>query len=205
MQHPIYLIRKIFGEHKRKTYNDECRARLTNKDFSLFSTTCLGGVVCSDLGVRFNSPTVNVFIDFGDFVKLMERLPYYLSLTPQKTNREGHTYPVLKLDDIKIYCVHYHSNKRAIEKWLTRAKRVNYQDVRILTAGAPWYDEEIMARFEALPYKKLVVTDWSGAPDKPYVKKIVTNRGKTATIFNFKNFKGERYCDDVDFVEFFNN
>jgi uncharacterized protein (DUF1919 family) len=69
----------------------------------------------------------------------------------------------------------------------------------------PWLDEEMVARFEALPYKKLVVTDYDKAPEKPYVIKIKTNRGRTATLFNFKNFKGERYYDEVDFVEFFNN
>ncbi len=206
MQHPIYLLRRIIGGRKRAPRELEERARLKNKDFSLFSSSCLGGVVCSDLGVRFNSPTVNVFIRFDHFLKMMENLPYYMSLTPVKTNREGHIYPVLLLDDVKIYCVHYHSTKRAIEKWVTRAKRVNYSDIRILLAGFPWAYPEMVERFEKLPYKKLIITDYEEAPDKPYVKKISCKRGKTATIFNFKNFRGERYYDGkVDFVEFFNN
>ncbi len=205
MQHPIYLTRRIIGGKHRVPYNEEMRSRLTNKEFSLFSPACMGGVICSDLGVRFNSPTVNIFIRFPDFLKLMENLPYYLSLTPTKTCRFPHRYPVLMLGDIKLFCVHYYTAKQAIKKWVERAKRVNYNDVRIVTSGLPWLDEEMVARFEALPYKKLVVTDYDKAPEKPYVIKIKTNRGRTATLFNFKNFKGERYYDEVDFVEFFNN
>ncbi|MBQ9115146.1 MAG: DUF1919 domain-containing protein [Clostridia bacterium] len=204
MQHPIYLIRKIFGEHNRKPYLMEMRSRLTNHDFSLFSPACMGGVICSDLGVRFNSPTVNLLIRFDDFLRLMENLSYYLSLTPVPTKREGKHFPVLLLGDIKIYCVHYHSNKKAIQKWVERAKRVNYDDIRVIMSGLPWQNEDIVRRFEALPYKKMVVTDYPDAPQKDYVKKIVTNRGKTATLFNYKNFKGQRYYDQVDFVEFFN-
>jgi len=206
MQHPIYIIRRILGGRKRAPLEKEERSRLKNKDFSLFSSSCLGGVVCSDLGVRFNSPTVNVYIRFDDFLKMMENLPYYMSLTPVKTKREGHLYPVLLLGDVKIYCVHYHITKHAIEKWVTRAKRVNYADVRVIVAGLPWNYPELVERFEKLPYKKLVVTDYQDAPNLPYVKKISCKRGKTATIFNFKNFKGERYYDgQVDFVEFFND
>lgn len=205
MQHPIYLTRRIIGGKHRVPYNEAMRKRLTNKEFSLFSPACMGGVICSDLGVRFNSPTVNLYIPFMDFLKMMENLEYYLSLTPVRTFRGFHHYPVLKLGDIKIYCVHYHSYKKAISKWVERASRVNYNDIRIVTSGLPWEREDIVARFEALPYKKLVVTDYEGAPEKPYVVKIKRERGRTATLFNFKNFKGERYYDDVDFVEFFNN
>ena len=40
----------------RKKY---LRYRNKNKDFTIFSSTCIGGVISSELGVRFNSPFVN--------------------------------------------------------------------------------------------------------------------------------------------------
>ena len=205
MQNPIYLIRRIVGGKKRNEINKKARERLINKDFSVFSSSCIGGVVCSDMGVRFNSPTVNVFIPFTDFLKMMENLPYYMSLTPKKAPREGHLYPVITVGDVKVYCVHYHTYKSAIDKWVARAKRVNYDDVRIILGGLPWGNEELMARFEALPYKKLIVTSYDKAPDDDYVFKVKEKMGRTATTFNFKNIKGERFYDNhVDFVDFFN-
>ncbi len=205
MQNPIYLIRRIIGGHKREEYKKRANAKLLRKDFSVFAPACIGGVVTSDMGVRFLSPTVNLAIRMTDFIKMMENLPYYMSLTPKKAPREGHLYPVITVGDIKVYCVHYHLYKTAINKWVERAKRVNYDNVCIISGWAPFEDEELLKRFEALPYKKLVITDYEKAPDKPYVAKLKPiKRGRTSNIFNFKNFKGERFYDEYDFTEFFN-
>ncbi|MBO7156869.1 MAG: DUF1919 domain-containing protein, partial [Clostridia bacterium] len=89
---------------------------------------------------------------------------------------------------------------------MSRAKRVNYDDIRIILGGLPWGHEDLMALFEALPYKKLIVTTYDKAPDDDYVVKVKEKIGWTGISFNFKNFKGERFYDKyVDFVSFFNN
>ncbi len=205
MQNPIYLLRRIIGGHHRKEYVLKANAKLKNKDFSVFAPACIGGVVCSDMGVRFQSPTVNLLILWEDFIKMMENLPYYMSLEPKKAPREGHLYVVMTVGDIKVYCVHYHSFRVAKAKWMARAKRVNYDNIYVVSGWAPFYDENLIARFEALPYKKLVVTDYHLAPEKPYVAKLKPiKRGRTSNLFNFKNFKGERFYDECDFTKFFN-
>ena len=48
------------------------RKALTNKDFTIICNNCNGGTLTHDLGMRFNSPTVNLFFssyDFFDFVE----------------------------------------------------------------------------------------------------------------------------------------
>jgi uncharacterized protein (DUF1919 family) len=37
------------------------RSRLTNKEVTIFSSNCIGGVIYHDLGLRFMSPTINLF------------------------------------------------------------------------------------------------------------------------------------------------
>lgn len=53
----------------RKRINTKNRERLDNKDFSLLSSNCLGGFILHDLGLRFNSPFINLWLKPGDFIK----------------------------------------------------------------------------------------------------------------------------------------
>lgn len=55
------------------------RLRLKNKEFSLISSNCNGGMILHDLGLRFNSPFVNLWISPSDFIKMLGRLNYYMS------------------------------------------------------------------------------------------------------------------------------
>ena len=43
------------------------RLRLKNHGFSLFANDCIGGVMTHNVGEPFNSPTVNLFFERGNF------------------------------------------------------------------------------------------------------------------------------------------
>jgi uncharacterized protein (DUF1919 family) len=53
--------------------------QLKNYDFSIISNTCIGSVISSDLGLRFLSPTVNLYIKPSDFVTFLQNIDFYLS------------------------------------------------------------------------------------------------------------------------------
>ena len=42
---------------------------LKNKDFTIISHNCVGGVIYHDLGLKFNTPTINLFFMAKDFIK----------------------------------------------------------------------------------------------------------------------------------------
>ncbi len=54
---------------------------LKNKDFSLLSNNCNGGVVLNELEMRFNSPFINLNINPTDYIKYLKNMDYYNSLT----------------------------------------------------------------------------------------------------------------------------
>ena len=56
------------------------KRKIKNKDFSLFSTNCNGGILLHDLGLRFNSPTINLWFEVKDFLKYMNNLERYSKL-----------------------------------------------------------------------------------------------------------------------------
>ena len=64
----------------RKKVNIENQKRLRNKDVTIISTNCTGGILSHDLGLQFKSPTINMFFRAEDFVRFWENLEYYMSI-----------------------------------------------------------------------------------------------------------------------------
>ena len=61
----------------RATLNKKNRRNLLNRNFSLISANCTGGIISHDLGLQFLSPTVNLFMNGKDFVKFCSDLKHY--------------------------------------------------------------------------------------------------------------------------------
>ena len=89
----LHKLGKLFRE---KVRNKIERKKIKNSDFTILSNNCIGGIMAHDLGKRFLSPTINLYIKPTDFVKMMENLEYYLSLEiePIETKLK---YPVRKI------------------------------------------------------------------------------------------------------------
>lgn len=108
--------------------------KLKNSNISIVSNNCWGGSVYRSLGLECLSPFKNLFLEDGDYLRLLDRLPYYLACDPilykyvydRKRNME---YPVLLLDDILVYCNHDTDAEEAMLKWRRRCKKFNFQNV----------------------------------------------------------------------------
>lgn len=93
-------IRKIRCIKKRK--------RLTNTNITILCNICIGGMMLNDLGLRFNTPTINLFISPSDFVKFISNLDEYINMELIE-NTQNDMYPVGRLGDISIKFMHYKS------------------------------------------------------------------------------------------------
>ena len=91
---------------ENKLYNINKKKHLKNKDFTIISSNCVGGIIYHDLGLPFLTPTVNLSFDMNDFVKFVSNLKYYIDkdLIKLDTNKE---YPIGVIEDIKINFIHY--------------------------------------------------------------------------------------------------
>ena len=52
--------------------------RLSNDQFTILSSNCIGGVIYHRLGKQFLSPTINMWFRQPDFVSFCLHLDYYL-------------------------------------------------------------------------------------------------------------------------------
>lgn len=95
--------------------------QLKNSNISIVSNNCWGGIIYKTLGLECLSPFKNLFLNDEEYLKLLRRLPYYLSCEPSfykyvYDDSRNMEYPVLLLDDISVYCNHDTDAEEAILK-----------------------------------------------------------------------------------------
>ncbi len=180
------------------------KIKLKNKTFTIISSNCIGGVIYNDLGIKFLSPTINLFFYPTDFIKFVKNLEYYLNLELEKVNSTLN-YPVGKLGDIKIYFMHYKSFEEAKITWNKRKKRVNFENLFVIMVDRDGCTYDDIEEFQTIKYNKIFLTNKclhkkdvftiSGFEDMEHLGNIID--------FDKKN-KFHRYYEQFDFISFFN-
>lgn len=208
---------KVIGAVKNKIWNLNHRrltkhwqSELTNPNVSIISMNCNGGILYHDLGLQFKSPTVNLFMRAGDFIKFCENLEYYLNIDEfveckDKDIIEERTYPIAFLGDLTLFLVHYTSIEEAMKKWNERKKRVNWDNIVILNTDREGTTEEIKDRFERLPYRKVMFTHLPDEKHKScYYIKGYESETSVGLITDPIGISGKRPIDQFDWVSFIN-
>lgn len=165
-------MNKYVNKVKGKLHKESLRRKNKNTDFTLITQNCIGGVIYNILGLEFKSPTINLFIEGENFVKLVENLEYYMSVeaTPKEECYvdpidSSISYPKIAIDDIEICCLHYKNCQEAIDAWEKRRKRVNLDNVYVIGNSWNLQDEALIGRLLENKYKTVIFT-MKAYPDK---------------------------------------
>lgn len=208
-----FLRDKVVAVSKRK--------QLVNNDFSLLCNNCTGGFILHDLGLRFNTPTINMYFHEFDFFDFVENLDYYLEKplveceNPQY-DKNAVDYPVAVLQgddnhrDLELHFMHYPNFKVANEKWEDRKSRINKDNLFVIwTFKGLGIDEELYKRAQNLPVKNKVIfvnhpVNRDEYPSFYYIKGFENQVG-LGLISDYCDLSGHRYYDQFDYVSWFNN
>lgn len=193
---------KIF----RAAKNYVNRKKLLNKNPTILSSNCNGAVIMHDLGIKFRTPTVNLYFNAKDFIKFLKNIDYYINLDLQEENDLDLEYPVGKLDDIKVYFLHYKNFDVAKEKWDTRKQRINKENIYIMMTDRDGCTYEDMLEFDKLNYKHKVIftnKEYKNINSSYYIKGF-ENEKNVGILSDFQNIFGKRYLDDFDYIGFIN-
>lgn len=204
------LIVKKIRATSRKKIDIHNREKLTNKDFTIICSNCTAGVIYHNLGLRFNTPTINMYIEPKDFIKLCQNLKHYMSCNMIEVP-ENSEYPVALLDDIKLYGVHYKNFDEMFEKWDIRKKRINYKNIFIIMTERDGCTYEDLINFDGLKFKnKIVFTHKKYDEIKTsYHVKGTSNKNnnyqKTKSLTDYiSKVSYMRYLDEWDYVGWLN-
>lgn len=187
------------------------RQRYTNHDVSIISMNCTGGILYHDLGQQFLSPTVNLYMKAEHFIKFCERMEHYLAIEHFVECKDPaivgeRQYPVVWLDDILLYLVHYHNGIADAEaKWNSRKARINPDKIVILNNDREGMTPELLDRFEKLPYKKVLFTHLPD-PQHPSTHYLPGYERESCVgiVTDPIGWLGLRPIDHFDWVEFLN-
>lgn len=151
------------------------RARLRNRNFSIITETCIGGIIYHELGMQFLSPTINCWMEDPDFFKFIRNLKHYMACDLRFVDGIEDT-PTAYCDDILIHFNHYKTNEEAAAKWYERRQRINWNNLFIITSDRPSAnqsvsDEDILLLNE-IPCKGKVVFSLRDIPNCDYLLKL---------------------------------
>ena len=203
-------IKRKFLQLFQGRINSKNRKRLipTNEPRTIISSNCNGGFISHYLGLRFESPTVNLFIKPTDFIKALNDFDKYFAPDAEIEEIKGEKdYPVGMLcGDVKIYFMHYDSFENAVEKWRERAKRINKNQLYVMMSERDGCTYEDLESFDKLPFEsKVVFTHKQYHEIKScYYIKGFENKGCVGELQLSMNILGKRYIDQFDYVSFLN-
>lgn len=181
------------------------RKKLNNTNFTIFSQNCIGSVMYHDLGLQFNSPTINMLFKPKDFIKLLDNLNLYLSekIVFIESDKK---YPVGKLYDIEIEFVHYHDQEEVLKAWNRRKKRINLNNLFVICCDDGLSYDDILF-FDNLPYKNKVIflsKQYENIKSGIYCKDFSDKTD--ARLLNFSNLLEQRYYQKYfDYIKFLND
>lgn len=132
------------------------KAQLVERNFSILSQNCIGGVLYHDMGLQFLSPTVNLYFTGPDFVRFVLNLDHYLDIDPVMAWDE--THPVGNLEDITIHFMHYGTCAEAWRDWNRRKARINKGKILVLCTDMENFTEDAFVQWQTIAYPKLLFT-----------------------------------------------
>lgn len=138
----------------REKINNELRKKIDNTNCSIISSNCIGGMIYHDLGFEFLSPTINMYFNSKDFSKLVINIEKYMSISPEVLKNEP--FPILLLEDIKLFCLHYKTYVEAVQSWERRKKRINYDNIFVIATDRNCENKEDLKKIDRCDYDKVI-------------------------------------------------
>ena len=204
------IYSKLISEHakiKNRKFEKQLRKPLKNDSFSIICSNCIGGTIYNRLGKQFLSPTINMWINQKDFIKLIFNLKSYINKQLVFVGDERYDYPVGMIGDVKLFFNHSKSEEEAKKDWERRKTRINYDNLYIIMYDRDGITEDDIKTLNEVNCKNIIVLSDKERPDIDYVKTIVPNyEAEFGYQFLDKDKYGIRTFEKQwDFVEWLNS
>lgn len=184
----VQRIYNLFGKFFPSKHKKEA-GHLT-----ILSSNCIAGRVYHDFGLRFDSPTINLYFDAESFLKFVSNVDYYLNETIEVT-QEKHCCPVGIIHDVKINFLHYKTAKEAKDKWEERKKRFDASKVFVVMTDRDGFDYKMIDQLDRIPYKKLIFTSKKIDRDYAVYMPEFDGQNSVGVMTNFYKFSRKRYYE----------
>lgn len=138
--------------------------KIKNSNISILSDRCFAGLLYHKFGMKFTSPTINMFSDNENYLRFLRNIKSHLAEPMvevedyiEKPYRGMYTYPRGRVGDAEWVFSHDETFETGVERWKKGVERFNY-DNYIVTMTI--YSEEAAYEFDSLPIKNKVGSYW---------------------------------------------
>lgn len=190
------MVRRFRFRNKKKDFR--------NEHFSVFSSNCVGGLMLHDLGVAFNSPFVNLYVDAKDYIKYLKNPQQYNQMEFKEIPSDL-PYPVGMLGDLTFHFVHYQSFEQAVSAFKRRVSRITYDHLFVIFSERDGCTYADLQEFDRLPYPNKVVfthKPYSDIKSSFYIEGF-ENNGFLGDILKWDKKLGCKGYDTFDFANWF--
>jgi uncharacterized protein (DUF1919 family) len=176
---------------------------LKNKDFSIISNNCWGSQVYQDIGLKYSTPFVGLFLFAPCYIKLVKDPKFYLeqklvfidadtSMYKDKIDQST-KYPIALLHDVEVHFLHYENEQEASRKWYRRLERFNWNNFFIKFCDRDLCTDELLNEFDKIPIKNKICF-------------TAKNHENLKCAVWFKEFEGKPYVDHEmsRYIKYFN-
>jgi len=173
----------LYGKAAEAAEPDTVSKKAVKRDWTIISDNCFGVAYMKALNKPYESPFFSMFIYAPDYITLLENFDEYMKIKPvaqkpvnsqdkfggkSKYRKVISQYPVLLLKgskgDVELHYAHEkQSAEKAIEKWVSRSKRMskNKKDMFVKMDDRDKFSVELGKRFlnlKQFPHKRLFVS-----------------------------------------------
>lgn len=209
----VCKIHDFICKIRRKIWIKKLRFCLKNRDFSIISNNCCAGIIYSDLGLKFLSPTINLYFSPEDYLLFCKHLEAYIKgKMTDASDPNVVSFPIgclhpsdACLPNIRIYFMHYQNYEDASAIWYKRCSRIKYENLFFL-----WeYNKsntklKTIQEFDGLPVKKMILT-YDDLPEVVnYYKFKFSDHFNPGEILKVLP-NGKRNLDEFNYVDFLNS
>ncbi len=91
-----YIFAKFFEKFPfvHNAINKRYRKRLKNTNVTLITSNCAGGIIYHWLGLKFNSPFINLWLTNDDYIRALENFDDFINTPILECKTENVDYPV---------------------------------------------------------------------------------------------------------------
>lgn len=121
-------------------------------ELTIFCGNCIGGYIYHQLGLKFQTPTINITMSQPDLLKLVKDFHSYKDA---EFEHEGGL--VGRLKDIKVHFTHYYSFEDGVQAWKKRIARVSLENIYIIASDRDGITSQEILEYSRIDCKKLVI------------------------------------------------
>ena len=203
-----------------KHFLEEFRNSITNKDFTLIARDCVGGILYHQLGLKFLSPTINLFFIPEEFNYFCLNLKEYINGELVELKKDSAPYPVGLIypkknssisRPVRVDFMHYETFTQAADKWNERKQRINWDNIYVLSTFC--YEPEVktltpklIEDWNKINLKKAMLVDQKYGFENEFVIKKPEKCQEFAWLLYISEETStwERTFNEFDFINFLN-